>query len=337
MKLYRLRRGEGTSGLHIDHAQDRAPDAHEVRVRMHAASLNYRDLLVAQGRMGTGELRVPLSDGVGEVVTVGRAVTRFACGDRVIPTFYPHWLAGPPSGEAVSESLGGNVDGVLSEYVIANEDALVRAPESLSWADASTIACAGVTAWHALFGENPMRAGDRVLIQGTGGVSTWALQLAVAARLRVIVLSGSDDKLSRARALGAEQTINYATEPEWDARVRDLTDGGVDRVLDIGGADTISRAIRSTRYGGTVATIGGVSGGFALSVEPFALIGRSLTGILVGSRTMAESLIRFVDTNGVVPVIDSVFPFDGAADAYARLECERPLGKVVIDISGGSR
>lgn len=333
MKLYRLRRGEGASGLYIDHIQDRTPGAHEVWVRMHAASLNYRDLLVAQGQMGSGELRVPLSDGVGEVVAVGGAVTRFACGDRVIPTFYPHWLDGPPIRATVSESLGGNIDGVLSEYVIANEDALVRAPQSLSWAEASTIACAGVTAWHALFGTNPMQPGDRVLIQGTGGVSTWALQLAVAAGLRAIVLSGQDDKLARARAMGAEHTINYASDPDWDVRVRELTDGGVDRVLDIGGADTISRAIRSTRYGGMVATIGGVSGGFALSIEPFALIGRSLTGILVGSRTMAESLISFVDANRVVPVIDSIIPFDRAAHAYARLEGERPLGKVVIDIS----
>lgn len=333
MKLYRIRRGEGPSGLYLDHAQGRDPGDHEVRVRMHAASLNYRDLLVAQGRMGTGERRVPLSDGAGEVVEVGSAVTRFACGDRVIPTFYPHWLDGPPIGAAVSESLGGNVDGVLSEHFLAHEDALIRAPASLSWAESATIACAGVTAWHALFGTNPMRAGEQVLIQGTGGVSTWALQLAVAAGLRATVLSGRDDKLERARVLGAVHAINYATDPDWDNRVRELTDGGVDRVLDIGGADTISRAIRSTRHGGTVATIGGVSGGFALSIEPFALIGRSLTGILVGSRAMAEALVSFVDAKGVVPLIDSVVPFDRAPAAYARLESERPLGKVVIDIS----
>ena len=331
--VYRIRRGEGVASLQLGHAEDLPLLPDEVRIRMRAVSLNFRDLLVAKGQMGAGDVRVPASDGAGEVIEIGSAVTRFAKGDRVVPTFFPEWLEGAPDDAALSKSLGGNVDGVLGERFVAKESALVRAPESLTWAEASTLACAGVTAWHALFGIGSLREGDHVLIQGTGGVSTWALQLAVAAGLQPSVLSSSDEKLQRANALGAVHTINYANEPAWDARVQLLT-GGAHRVLDVGGADTIGRSIASTRAGGTVVTIGGVSGGFALSIDPFALVGpRSVTGVVVGSRAMTEALVAFVDEHGVRPAIDRVVPFSEAASAYARLESGQPFGKVVVAIS----
>ncbi|MGO4551442.1 NAD(P)-dependent alcohol dehydrogenase [Lysobacter sp. 2RAF19] len=331
--VYRIRRGEGVASLQLDHVQDLPLLPDEVRIRMHAVSLNFRDLLVAKGQMGAGDVRIPASDGAGEVIQIGSAVTRFAKGDRVVPTFFPEWLEGAPDGAALSVSLGGNVDGVLAERFVAKESALVRAPESLTWAEASTLACAGVTAWHALFGIGSLREGEHILIQGTGGVSTWALQLAVAAGLRPTVLSSSDEKLQKAKALGAVHTINYAGEPAWDARVQDLT-GGAHRVLDVGGADTIARSIASTRAGGTVVTIGGVAGGFALSIDPFALVGpRSVTGVVVGSRAMTEALGAFIDEHRVRPAIDRVVPFGDAASAYARLESGQPFGKVVVGIS----
>jgi NADPH:quinone reductase-like Zn-dependent oxidoreductase len=332
--VYRVRRGEGVASLRLDKAADLPLRPDEVRIRMHAVSLNYRDLLVARGQMGTGDVRVPASDGAGEVIEIGSAITRFAKGDRVVPTFFPEWLEGAPDDRALSKSLGGNVDGVLAERFVAKETALVRAPETLTWAEASTLACCGVTAWHALFGIGAMREGEHVLIQGTGGVSTWALQLAVAAGLRPTVLSGSDEKLQRAKALGAVHTINYAKEPAWDARMQQLA-GGAHRVLDVGGADTISRSIASARAGGTIVTIGGVSGGFAISIDPFALVGpRSLTGVVVGSRAMAEALVAFIDEQRVRPAIDRVVPFSEAASAYERLESGQPFGKVVVAIPG---
>jgi len=331
--VYRIRRGEGVASLRLDKAEDLPLRPDEVRIRMHAVSLNYRDLLVAKGQMGAGDVRIPASDGAGEVIEVGSAVTRFSQGDRVIPIFFPEWLDGAPDDAALSESLGGNVDGVLAERFVAKESALVHAPQSLTWAEASTLACAGVTAWQALFGTGPWHEGEHVLILGTGGVSTWALQLAVAAGLRPTVLSSSDEKLERAKALGAVHTINYVDEPDWDARVQALT-GGAHRVLDIGGGDTIGRAIASTRPDGRVVTIGGVSGGFALSIDPFALIGgRSLAGVVVGSRAMTEALVALVDQRAIRPIIDSVTPFHAAPAAFARLESARPFGKVVVGMT----
>lgn len=332
VQRYVIRRGAGIDGLSIGTAAPAALAPREVRIRIHAAALNYRDLLVARGQMGSGEQRVPLSDAAGEVIEVGAGVTRAAVGDRVIPTFFPQWLEGDPVGDALDASLGGTVDGVLGGQVVAHEDAVVLAPSSLTWVEASTIACAGVTAWHALHALAPMQPGQHVLVQGTGGVSTWALQLARAMGLEVTVLSGSADKLGRAKALGAHHLIDYTATPDWDAAVQAL--GGVDRVLDVGGADTIGRAIASTRPGGVVMTIGGVSGGFALGIDPFALIGRRvLSGVVVGSRAMTEDLVRFIDATGLKPVIDSVHPFARAADAYRVLEQQRPFGKVAIDVT----
>lgn len=332
MPRYVIRRGAGIDGLAIASVPP-APLAHdEVRIRIHAAALNYRDLLVARGQMGSGESRVPLSDGAGEVIEVGAAVTRVAVGDRVIPTFFPRWIDGDPVGDVLDASLGGNVDGVLAGQVVAHQDAVVHAPQSLAWAEASTIACAGVTAWHALQALSPMQAGQHVLVEGTGGVSTWALQLALAMGLEVTVVSGSAAKLARARSMGAHHLIDYTATPDWDAAVQ--ARGGVDRVLDIGGADTIGRAIASTRPGGVVMTIGGVSGGFALGIDPFALVGRRvLSGVVVGSRAMAEALVHFIDAQGVKPVVDSIHPFAQAAEAYRVLEQQRPFGKVVIDVT----
>ncbi|KAF1728087.1 NAD(P)-dependent alcohol dehydrogenase [Pseudoxanthomonas mexicana] len=333
MHAYRVIRGQGPQSLHRIEVPPSSLGENQVLLAVKAASLNYRDLLVAHGQMGAGEARIPLSDAAGQVVAVGSAITDFSIGDAVLPIFFPRWTEGFPSEQALSLSLGGNIDGVLTTHLMVDQSALVHAPRTLSWEQASTIACAGVTAWHALFELGALPDGAHVLIQGTGGVSTWAVQLALAAGLHVTVLSGRGEGIEHMVALGAHAAINYNTDPNWGETVLRTT-GGVDLVMDIGGADTIARSLRSLRPGGQVVTIGGVAGGFALSIDPFSLIGgKSLTGVVVGSKKMTQALIRFIDEHAIVPVIDIIFPFAEAAAAFARMEHGRPIGKVVIAIN----
>ena len=338
MKAYLIKAGQKIAGLKEVRRELSAPAAHEVLVRMRAVSLNYRDLMVADGRyLRAGEQPViPCSDGAGEVIAIGAEVTRFCVGDRVIAAFFPKWIHGAPTQQNTADALGAAVDGMLAEETVLHESALVAMPEHLSYVEAATLPCAGVTAWNSLFVEGDLRAGDSVLLLGTGGVSIWALQLAKAAGLRTIVTSSSDAKLDRARSLGATATINYRTSPEWQDEVLRLTAGqGVDLVLEVGGPGTLSRSIASVRMGGgKVAVIGGVSG-LDGGLNPLALIGgaKRLSGIFVGSRDMLEDLIRFMTTTEMHPVVDRTFPFQQARDAYRYLEKAEHFGKVVIQVS----
>lgn len=338
MQSYFIQRGAGIAGLER-RSQARAPlGPNDIRVGVRAVSLNYRDLLVARAEYmnAGGDQLVPGSDGAGEVLAVGAQVTRFRPGDRVAAAFYPSWIDGEPTQDKVARGLGGGRDGVLAQEVVLHEDAWFAIPPHLSYVEAATLPCAGVTAWNALFVAARLERGHSVLIQGTGGVSIWALQLAAAAGLHAIVTSSDDGKLDRARALGAHATINYRTQPEWHERVLHFTHGrGVDLVLEIGGRDTLKRSLAAARVGGSIAIIGGVGGGgFGGELEPFALIARAqrLTGILIGSRAMAEDLSRFVAAAGIHPVIDRVFDFDEAREAYAYLAAAQHVGKVVIEI-----
>ena len=336
MKAYQIKAGQQIGGLEAVRRVPAPPAAHEVQVRVHAVSLNYRDLMIADGKyLGTGEASViPCSDGAGEVLAVGSQVTRFRVGDRVMASFFPDWVDGDPTPENTANSLGGAVDGMLAEEVVVHEESLVAVPAHLSYAEAATLPCAGVTAWNSLFVEGGLRAGDSVLLLGTGGVSMWALQLAKAAGLFTVVTSSSDEKLERARALGASATINYKQVPAWQDEVRRLTGGrGVDLVLEVGGQGTLTQSIASVRMGGTVAIIGGVSG-FGGDFNPFALIGgaKRLSGIFVGSRRMLEDLSRFLSVTGLHPAVGSVFPFEQAREAYAHLERAGHFGKVVIQV-----
>ena len=338
MRAYQLQSGGGIGGLKRVELPSRDVGAHEIRVRIDAASLNNRDLSFARGHFYNPPAHplVPLVDGCGTVLAVGSAVTRFKTGERVITTYYPRWIDGKLSPAKTAISFGAQVDGTLAEELVGHEEHFVAAPISLDAVCAATLPCAGVTAWNALFGAAELQPGASVLLLGTGGVSLWALQLATAAGLYPIVTSSQDEKLERARALGARATVNYRQSPEWQDEVLRLTGGaGVDLVVEVGGEGTLAQSLKAVGPGGTVVVVGRVSGGGGVLIEPGALIGtaKRLTGITAGSRTMLEQLVRFIEVNHVVPTIDRVFPFDEAQVAYEYLEAGRHFGKVAIDVS----
>jgi len=336
VQSYSIRRGAGLDGLERIARPRTALGPREVRVRMRAIALNYRDLMVARGDSGAIDRAiVPASDGAGEVIEIGADVDRFRVGDRVTGSFFPDWIDGAPTAQTLARGLGGSVDGVLAEEVVLDQNAWVAMPAHLDFIEAATLPCAAVTAWNALFQAAPSKAGDSVLLLGTGGLSIWALQLAKAAGLRVLITSSDDRKLEHARALGADGTINYRRTPEWDAEALRLTDGrGVDRVLEVGGPDTLSRSIAAARMGGTIAIIGRLTGTSNVAFDPVALFSgaKRLAGVMVGSRAMAEDLARFVEAHRIKPVIDTVFDFAHAREAYAYLEAAQHFGKVVIEI-----
>lgn len=334
MKAYHVTPGKNLDGIVAIERAGAAPGPYEVRVRISTVSLNYRDLMVIRGSYLGSDAKplVPASDGAGVVLEVGSAVSRFKAGDRVATTFFTHWSEGRQTPDKSKYSFGGTVDGVLAEEIVVSEEALFAVPDHLDDAQAATLTCAGVTAWNSLFVEGRLPPGGSVLLLGTGGVSIWALQLAKAAGLRTIITSGSDAKLERARALGADVTINYRTSPEWHEDVLAATGGeGVDLVVEVGGTGTLRRSVAATRMGGTVAIVGGVSG-FGGDIDPMTLIrgAKHVTGIYVGSRAMLDDLARFVAQHRIAPVVDRVFPFAQARDAYAYLDAGSHFGKVVI-------
>lgn len=337
MSAYTIRAGAGIEGLKLTEVPTRALAPHEVRLRVHAVSLNYRDIMVAKGTylVSSDEPVVPTSDAAGEIIETGAAVTRFKKGDRVITTFFPGWVDGEPTAAKTASPFGAGADGLLTEEIALTEEAFVAIPDSLSYSEAATLSCAGLTAWTTLFWDANLKPGDSVLLLGTGGVSIAALQIAKAAGLYSIITSSSDEKLARAKQLGANAIINYRTTPDWQAEVLKLTDGrGVDLVLEVGGTDTLAKSVNSTRIGGSVAIIGGVSG-FGGEFQPFSLIGgkRKLLGIYVGPRKALEELVNFVALNNIKPVVDREFPFSQAREAYAFLEAGQHFGKVVINVS----
>ena len=303
-------------------------------VRFHAASLNYRDLMFVKGTYNPKAKlpTVPFSDGAGEVVEVGASVTKWRVGDRVCPIFAQSWFEGEPSNVKNRTTLGGgSLDGVLREYGAFDEDGLVKVPEHLSFEEAATLHCAAVTAWRALIYSGNMKAGETVLTLGTGGVSVFALQFAKMHGAQVIITSRSDEKLERTRDLGANETINYKTTPEWDKEVLSLTNKlGVDHVVEVGGAGTLSRSLNSVRVGGHVALIGVLTTGNDFNPISVLMKGVRLQGIFVGSRQMFEEMNRAIELNRMKPVIDRTFAFEEVGEALKYLESGSHLGKVVI-------
>jgi NADPH:quinone reductase-like Zn-dependent oxidoreductase len=338
MRAYELVAGSSSlEGLRRCERPDPVPEPTQILVRIQAASLNYRDLAIARGQYMGGPIKadvIPLSDGAGEVIAVGSAVTRFRVGQRVAGTFFRNWIDGAAPREPLVALGVPPADGVLAEYAVFFEGAAVAIPDQLSAQAAATLPCAGVTAWHALVERGRVAPGESVLVIGTGGVSMFALQFARIAGARVLVISSSDEKLARARKLGADGCVNYRTSPEWEHEVLKLTDGrGVDHVLEVGGAGTLSRSIASVGAGGRIALIG-VLTGFGATVSPYGLLGKqaSVQGVFVGSRGHFERMLGAVAGNRLEPVIDRVFGFDEAPAAYRYLESGAHFGKVVIRV-----
>ena len=329
-----MRQPDGTYRLTLEHVPVPEPADLQVLVRVRAASLNRRDVYVLKGqyRMPPRPALVPLSDGAGEVVSVGAGVTRFEVGDRVAAIFFQRWLDGRPDADALSSALGGQLDGMLSEYVCLSQDGLVKVPDGYSFEEAATLPCAAVTAWNGLFTRGRMRAGDNVLILGTGGVSIFGLQFASAAGARPIVTSSSDEKLTRAKALGAATTINYVRSPEWSGDVRAATGGvGAHQVLEVGGVGTLRQSIASLAPGGHLALIGGLSG-FGGEIPVMALLHANTTasGVYVGSRADFEKMNAFIERHRIRPVIDRTYDLEDASSAYQHIEAGRHFGKIVI-------
>lgn len=312
------------------------PKRRQVLVKVHACSLNFRDLAIAVGsyRMGSKPDLIPLSDGAGEVIEVGEDVVRVKVGDRVAGCFFQRWPAGEASAAAPASALGGAVDGMLAEYVVLEEGGLVRIPDHLSYDEAATLPCAAVTAWHALMVHGNLIAGKTVLVQGTGGVSIFGLQIARMMGANVIVTSSSDAKLERAKSLGATHTINYATNPDWEKAALDLTGGrGVDHVVEVGGAGTLARSLGAIRPGGKVSMIGVLSG--AAQINPMLIMAKraNIQGISVGSMQMFQDLNAALSANAVRPVIDRTFAFDETRAAYEHLKGASHFGKIVIRVA----
>jgi NADPH:quinone reductase-like Zn-dependent oxidoreductase len=333
-RQYQLQKtGDAPLVLRLVDAPVRQPGDHEVLVRVHAVSLNRRDIYMSHGQYpgGVKPNLVPLSDGAGEVVATGPAAKRFRKGDRVAAIFFQTWLEGRPFPEMFANALGGSVDGMLSQYVTLNENGLVAIPKHLSYEEAATLPCAGVTAWNALVTRGHTQAGDYVLLQGTGGVSMLGLQLALALGGKPVITSSSDDKLARARQLGAVVAINYKTTPDWEKTVLEATGGGVQQALEVGGKQTLGKTLASMGPGGHVALIGGLSE-FGGEIPATALMGRNLTasGLYVGSRADFEALNAFLDKHHFKPVIDKVFEFEKAAEAFDYMDSGSLFGKVVI-------
>jgi NADPH:quinone reductase-like Zn-dependent oxidoreductase len=324
----------GLDNLRLVDRPEPAPGPGEVVVAVRVVSVNYRDLLVVKGlynpRMPLP--RVPCSDAAGEVIAVGPGVTRVAVGDRVCGTFMQHWVAGRVSDTCSKSALGGDIDGVLAEQVSLAEEGVVKYPVHLTAEEAATLPCAALTAWNSL-AVGGLRAGETVLLQGTGGVSIFALQIARMFGARVLITSGSDEKLLRAIEMGASAGVNYRTMPEWDRWARSQTGGlGVDHIVEVGGAGTLERSFKAARTGGHIALIGVLTGGG--SVNPMPVLMRSLTvrGIFVGAREMFEDMNRAFDVHQTKPVIDRVFEFDAFPAALRHLESGAHFGKVVVRV-----
>lgn len=327
---------QGEWGLdHLAMVEREKPSAAagQVVVRMRAASINYRDLLTVQGMGGTRRLPlVPFSDGAGEVIAIGAGVTRAKIGDRVCPMFFQSWKDGPPDAAKRARPLGGPLPGVLQDEMALDADYVSAIPRGWTFEEAATLPCAGLTAWRALMVEGELKPGQTVLVQGTGGVSIFALQFAKMQGARVIVTSSSDEKLARARTLGADETINYRTNPEWAKAAHELTGGvGVDMIVEVGGAGTLNQSLDAAKVGGRILVIGVLSG-FSQQIAMPTLFGKNLRmiGLSVGSREMFEQMVAAIDKAGMKPVIDRTFSFDEVPQALALIKGASHFGKICI-------
>jgi NADPH:quinone reductase-like Zn-dependent oxidoreductase len=335
MRAYQIK-SFGYDNLELVELPDPVPGDGEVLVRIRAVSLNYRDHLMVKGSYNPRQALplVPCSDGAGEVLAVGPRVTRFAPGDRVMPTFSQDWIAGRPTVERLRSTLGGPRDGLLRELAVFSEHGLVRIPKAIDFVEAATLPCAALTAYNALFKFEPLLPGQRVLILGTGGVSIFALQFAKTVGAEVFVTSSDDDKLARAKALGADHLINYKQITEWGKEVKRLSGGeGVDIVIEVGGAGSLANSIRACAMGGLIVLLGVLAGDAnPPNLTPVFMNGLRVQGLLVGSRDDFDAMNRLISAHNVRPVIDRVLDFEQAREAFSHLVGQSHLGKVVIRV-----
>ncbi len=334
MKAMRIRQPASLENIYADTAPAAEPGPGEIRVRMRAASLNYRDMLVANGFFPAADGLIPLSDGAGDVLAVGAGVSQFKPGDAVVSTFHPAWLDGHIDKADMLGTPGGPADGFACEEVTRPAQHFTHAPKGLSHAEAATITCAGVTAWRALFTDGQLKPGASVLVMGSGGVSIFALQFAKAAGARVIATSSSPERLERLSALGADLVINYREDAEWGKTALDFTGGvGLDHIIEVGGPTTLPQSLIAARTGGHVAIIGAV-GGFDGGI-PFAITQAKrlrVQGVTVGSRADQIAAVRAIEANGIRPPVDSSFALDDLADAFRHVQAGKHFGKIGIEI-----
>ena len=335
MKVVELRSSFGLDSLTVADRPEPKPGHGQVLVKMKAFSLNYRDLLMVKG-LYNPKLKlpfVPLSDGVGDVVAVGENVTRIKVGARVAGTFFSKWIAGDLTEAGAKTALGGGAEGVLAEYVALDAEGVTPVPEHLTDEEAATLPCAALTAWNALVTQGKLKAGESVLIQGTGGVSLFAFQFAKMHGARVIATSSSDAKLARVHSLGASDGINYKTTPDWEEKARTLTGQGVDHIVEVGGAGTLGKSLRAIRIGGQISLIGVLTGA-ANQVNPMPILMKHVRvqGIFVGSREMFEAMNKAIALHQLRPIVDRVFPFGDIRPALQYLESGAHFGKVCLQM-----
>jgi NADPH:quinone reductase-like Zn-dependent oxidoreductase len=336
LKCYEIQGPNGIDGLALVDKPVPKPGAGEVLVRLKAATLNYRDLLTVKGGYGSRQKfpLVPVSDGAGVIEAIGADVRGLATGDRVIGSFFQNWIGGEPSEAKMSAALGGSVDGVLTEYQVFPARALVKTPEHLSDIEAAALPCAGLTAWSAVVKLGDVKPGQIVLVQGTGGVSLFALQFAKMCGARVIATSSSDAKIDRLKQLGADLTLNYRSTPDWGKKAREWSRHGVDLVVEVGGVGTLNESIRATRIGGTIAFIGVLAGSPAseLRLPLMVMQQQRLQGVTVGSVEDLQAMADGITVNRMKPVIDKTFSFEKAREAFAHMASGAHFGKVAIAI-----
>ncbi|MFK7934645.1 MAG: NAD(P)-dependent alcohol dehydrogenase [Saprospiraceae bacterium] len=325
--------GGGLDNLKIETRPDPTPSAHEILVRWHATSLNFHDYLVAIGGIPVPPQRIPMSDGAGEVIAIGEDVYRWKVGDKVMSMFFSNWIEGEPTFRKTVGVSGETVDGYMTEMSCISEEAVTRMPADYSFAEAATLPCAALTAWRGLVPEGNLKAGETVLIEGTGGMSMFGLQFAKAAGARVIATTSSEEKAARLKSMGAEAVINYKTDARWGKTIFKLTDGGVDHVLDVGGGSTMKQSLEAVRIGGSVIAIGILGNGRKGEVTWPKLFFKhiKLHGIAVGSRKMQEEMVAAIDANGIKPLVDRSFKFDELADAFRYQETGQHFGKIVVE------